>query len=47
MWYAIDLFTNETTGPYNTEVEAYQKNKGKAISVEWSRRKKRVAKPAE
>jgi hypothetical protein len=42
MWYAIDLFTNAVYGPYDSSTEAWMNNKGKAVSVEWSRRKKRV-----
>lgn len=43
MWYAVDLFTNEVIGPYETDTQALDDNADKAVSVEWSRRKRRIA----
>lgn len=35
MWFAVDLFTNEIHGPYDTEVEALLKHKGEAVDVQY------------
>lgn len=34
-WYAVDLFTNEIHGPYDSEAAAWMNHKGEAVDVQY------------
>ena len=42
MWFAYDLFTSERFGPYETETEALAANLGKAVTVRYLTRKRKI-----
>lgn len=41
MWYAIDLFTNEIHGPYETDIAAALNHKGEAVDIQYRKFRKR------
>ena len=44
MWFAYDLFTNERFGPYDSEFQAWNENRDKAVTVRYVTRKRKAKK---
>lgn len=44
MWFAYDLFTDERFGPFDSDIEAAFATEGKAVTIRYLGRKKKVKK---